>query len=317
MYVAETGYHLPEERVTNADLVARVDTSEDWILGHVGITERRRAPSDEDTSDLGVRATKAALARAGWSGDELDLLVCATSTPDRLIPSTATIIGKKMGIDPVSFDVNAACSGFVYGLSTACALASFHGYERAAVTVAEKYTRITDYDDRATCIFFGDGAATVLLQKEEPEVGFEVLDTSLKNLNEGADCVTTPLAGYFHQDGRTVKRYAVNSLHESAEQMLGRHGLLISDIRYFTGHQANLTLLEEVGKLIGLSPEQHWFNVDLCGNQGGAGVGTTFCSKAEAHADELEDGDLFLLTVFGAGFTMGSALLRRVDTRTR
>jgi 3-oxoacyl-[acyl-carrier-protein] synthase-3 len=219
-------------------------------------------------------------------------------------------MAKKIGIDPVAFDVNAACSGFVYGLATAQGLMDSFGYRRVALTTAEKYTRVTDYDDRATCIFFGDSAATVLLAPEKPSQGFEVLDLSMANVNEGAEYVTTPVGGYFRQDGRRVKEYALKSFEGCSRDMLAKHGIAVGDLRAFCGHQANLRVLETVGEVLGLRPEQHWHNVATCGNQGAAGVITAFTTQLEEHKDSLRPGDLFLLTVFGSGFTSGSALLR-------
>ena len=313
MYIAGTGTYLPEGRITNDDLILSVKTTDDWIISHTGMKERRRAADDQDTSDLGVLATARALERTGWDGKDLELLVCATSTPDRLIPATASLIGKKLEIDPVAFDVNAACSGFAYGLAVASAMATAHGYERIALTVPEKYTRVTDYEDRATCIFFGDSAATLLLQPQRPARGLEVVDTLLANINEGAEYVTTPVGGYFWQDGRRVKEYALKAFEKSAKDMLARNDLDVSQLRSFTGHQANLRVLEEVAERVGVKAEQHWSNVEYCGNQGAAGVSTTFCSKLEEYEGELNDGDLFLLTVFGSGFTTGSVLLRYID----
>ncbi len=310
LYIHATGFHVPAEIVSNADLIQRVDTTEDWIVSHTGMRERRRAPADWDTSDLGAAATAHALQRSGWRPSELELLVCATSTPDRLIPATASYIAKKLGIDPVAFDVNAACSGFVYGLAVAKGLMATTSYKRVALCTAEKYTRVTDYDDRATCIFFGDSASTVLLAPEAPSRGLEVLDISMQNVNEGADHVTTPIGGFFRQDGRKVKEYALRSFEKSAKTMLAKHGLATSDLRAFCGHQANLRVLETVGETLGLQPGQHWTNVATCGNQGAAGVITAFTTQLEQHESELEPGDLFLLTVFGSGFTTGSALLR-------
>jgi len=314
-YICGTGTAVPSEVVTNAALMARVDTNEAWILSHTGIRERRRAAKDVDTSDLGAAATRAALAAQGWDPASLQLLICATSTPDTLIPATASWIGRKLGINPVSFDVNAACSGFVYGLAVATSLMKTAGYTRAALCTAEKYTRVTDYDDRNTCIFFGDSAATVLLAPDRPKVGFEIVDISMENANDGAEFVSTPIGGTFRQDGRRVKEYALRSFEKSARGMLARHGIGVGSLKAFCGHQANLRVLEEVAGRLGVSAAQHWYNVDTCGNQGAAGVITAFCTAADSRAAELKDGDLFLLTVFGSGFTYGSALLRRVDAR--
>ena len=314
-YICGTGYCVPPDVITNADLIARVETTEEWIVSHTGMVERRRAPEGWDTSDLGTASVRHALERSPWSAQDLDLLICATSTPDSLIPATASYIGKKLGVDPVSFDVNAACSGFVYGLATARGLMQSMGYERVALCTAEKYTRVTDYDDRATCIFFGDSAATVLMTPERPQVGLEVVDILMENVNEGAECVTTTIGGYFWQDGRAVKEYALRSFERSAKLMLERNDLEPSQLKAFCGHQANLRVLEEVGSRVGVRADQHWHNVEYCGNQGAAGVISAFTTSLDEKSDEVRDGDLFLLTVFGSGFTTGSALLRRVDSR--
>jgi len=312
-YIVGTGYFVPPDVISNAELIKRVDTTEDWIVSHTGMRERRRAPAGWNTSDLGAAATRHALERTGWDPKSLELLVCATSTPDRLIPATASLIGKKLAIDPIAFDVNAACSGFVYGLAVADSMMNSFGYKRVALTTAEMYTRVTNYDDRATCIFFGDSAATVLLSPERPTRGLEVCDIIMANVNEGAECVTTPVGGYFWQDGRAVKEYALKNFERSAREMLTRNNLTVQGLKAFCGHQANLRVLETVGAALGLAPQQHWHNVATCGNQGAAGVITAFTTALDAHKAELVDGDLFLCTVFGSGFTTGSALLRWVD----
>jgi 3-oxoacyl-[acyl-carrier-protein] synthase-3 len=208
----------------------------------------------------------------------------------------------------------------VYGLATATALARAHGWRRVALCTAEKYTRVTDYTDRATCVFFGDGAATLLIQPERPALGLEIVDLVMENVNEGADYVTTPVGGCFRQDGRRVKEYALRSFERSARQLLGRSGLAPSDLRAFVGHQANLRVLETVAEAVGVRPDQHWTNVARCGNQGAAGVATALCSELEARVDgggegALVHGDLILATVFGSGFTSGSALFRWIDER--
>jgi 3-oxoacyl-[acyl-carrier-protein] synthase-3 len=153
------------------------------------------------------------------------------------------------------------------------------------------------------------------LCKQRPKVGFEIVDLLMENINEGADFVTTPIGGTFRQDGRRVKEYALRSFEKSARDLLGRNGLAVGDLRAFCGHQANLRVLEEVGSRLGVRPERHWHNVETCGNQGAAGVITAFTTALDAQQASVRDGDLFLLTVFGSGFTTGSVLLRRIDAR--
>lgn len=315
VYIAGSGHFFPEPTLTNADLEGFLDTTDAWILAHTGIRERRRAPIGMDTSDLGVRAVTSALQRTSWRAEDLQLLVCSTSTPDQFTPSTASYIGHKLSIDPVAFDVGAACSGFVYGLSVAQAMMLADGYGKVAVCAAEKFTKVTDYTDRSTAILFGDGAACVLLQPDVPEVGFEIVDVRLRNEHVGANLVVTPTRGYFRQVGKEVVKYALAGMRDQALDMLARHGLATADIRGFIFHQANLRILEQVAAAVGVEDEQHWHDVEWAGNQSSAGVATTLCDRIEHHSDELRHGDLVMMTTYGSGFTSGCALLRRIDRR--
>jgi 3-oxoacyl-[acyl-carrier-protein] synthase-3 len=315
-FIAGMGYHHPQRRVTNEDLVRRMDTSDEWILERTGIRERRYADEGVDTSDLGVFATTKALDDVGWDPTELELLICATSTPDCLVPSTASYICNKMQLPSVALDVNAACSGFVYGLAVAQGLMETSGFGRVALCTAEKYSRVVDPTDRRNAIFWGDSAATVMLQRDPPPVGAELIDVVLKNVNEGADLAKVPIRGYVAVEGNAVKPIADKGFTDSATDILERNRLSTEDLRAFMGHQVNLRVLESLADTLGVNG-RHWHNVETLGNQGAAGVVTTFCAGIERHAGELKDGDLFLLTVFGAGFTSGSALLRWVDRRER
>jgi 3-oxoacyl-[acyl-carrier-protein] synthase-3 len=311
-FINGLGVHHPERRVTNADLERRMDTSDEWIRDHTGIRERRYAPDDVDTSDLGAVALAGALEDARVEPDGLDVLICATSTPDALIPSTASYIANKLGLRAFAFDVNAACSGFVYGLAVAEGLMHAQGHERVAVCVAEKYTRVIDPEDRANSIFWGDAAAAVVLQAERPMVGLEIVDVNLSAHNQGADLVRIPIGGSFEMHGRAVKKIAFQGMADSALETLERNRLTVADLRGFVCHQANLRLVEALGERLGLEPGQNWHNVEMFGNQGAASVLTAFCHGLERNAQELQDGDLFLLTVYGSGFTAGSVLLRWV-----
>jgi 3-oxoacyl-[acyl-carrier-protein] synthase-3 len=313
-FINGLGCHHPERRVTNADLTLRMDTSDEWILDHTGIRERRYAEDDVDTSDLGVLALRSALADAGAKPEDLDLLVCATSTPDLLIPSTACYIANKMALRATAFDVNAACSGFVYGLAVAQGLMHSQRHDRVALCTAEKYTRVIDPEDRANSIFWGDAAGAVVLQRERPTVGIEVVDVTLSAHNQGADLVRIPIGGNFEMHGRAVKKIAFQGMVDSATETLERHQLAPADLRGFVSHQANLRMIEGLSERLGIAEDRHWHNVEMFGNQGAAGVLTSFCAGLQRNADDLRDGDLFLLTVYGAGFTGGSALLRWVAT---
>ncbi|MGH2952242.1 MAG: 3-oxoacyl-ACP synthase III family protein [Solirubrobacterales bacterium] len=312
-YIAGTGYHHPDRRVGNDEIASKIDSSDRWIRDHTGIVERRYAPDDVNTSDLGVLATRNALERAEWAPDEVDLFVCATSTPDCLIPPTASYICEKLNLRAVAFDLNAACSGFLYGLSVTQGMMESQGYERAALCAADKYSRVIDTSERNS-VLWGDSAGTVLLQRERPEVGAEIVDLVLENFNHGADLVKIPLGGHFWMDGPAVKKIASKGFLESARHILERNDLEPNDLRAFMAHQANLRMLEALAEELGLDPERHWHNVESCGNQGAAGVATTWCAGTERFADKLNDGDLFVMTVYGSGFTGGSALLRWTDS---
>jgi 3-oxoacyl-[acyl-carrier-protein] synthase-3 len=314
-FIAGHGYHHPPGRLTNADIVARLDTTADWIESHTGILERARATADVDTSDLAVEAIRAALDGSGWDGADVEMLVCATSTPDTLAPATASWICGKLGIGALPLDLNASCAGFIYGLAVVDSLMQTRGLSRVVLTAAEKYSRVVDHDDRRFEIFWGDGAGALLMQPERPELGLELVDVSMSARNEGAELAVTPINGFFNMDGAAIKPIATDMLVRSATDMLERNGLAVSDLAAFMAHQMNWRLLEELVEALGVTDEQHWHNVQTCGNQGGAGVLTTLCAGLEDERDRLRDGDLLLLTVVGSGFAAGSALLRYVDTR--
>jgi 3-oxoacyl-[acyl-carrier-protein] synthase-3 len=314
-YVAGHGHHHPATRLTNDDLTRTLDTTADWIESHTGIVERRRAVDGVDTSDLAVEAIRAALAGAGWDTGDVELLICATSTPDTLAPATASWICNKLGMRAVPFDMNASCSGFIYGLAVADALLATRGLSRVVLSAAEKYSRVVDHEDRRFEIFFGDSAGALLLQPEPPAVGLEMVDLTMDARSEGTELALTPVKGFFSMDGAAIKPIATELLVVSARAMLHRNSLEVGDLRAFMAHQMNYRLLEDLVEALGVTDEQHWHNVRTAGNQGGAGVLTTLCAGLDDHADELRDGDLLMLTVVGSGFTAGSALLRYVDTR--
>jgi 3-oxoacyl-[acyl-carrier-protein] synthase-3 len=311
VFIAGAGYHHPPERVTNADLEKLVATTDAWILERTGVAERRRAAPDVLTSDMGVLATRGALEAAGIGPRDLDLLVCATSSPDTMLPPAACHIAHKLGIDPVAFDVNAACAGFTYALAVSKSLMDAMGHRCVALCAADRYTTFVDYGDRRTCILFGDAAATIVLRREPPRRGgAEVVDVHLENWHAGIDLVRVPVGGYWHLESGTVNPAAGEIMWRAAQLLLDRHGLRASDLRAFIGHQANYRLLEEIAKRLGVVPEQHWSNVQTMGNQGAAGVLASYAAGVEEHAETLRDGDWILMTVVGAGCTGGSALLR-------
>jgi len=272
-YIAGTGFYNPDERLTNADLERMVATTDAWIQEKTGIVERRKLPAGLMASDLGVPALRRAAAAARWSLEDVDLLVCATSSPDTLVPSTACHIGRKLGISPTAFDINAACSGFLYGLAVVAPMVESGRYHRAALVAAEHYTRFTNYEDRATCIFWGDAGAAAMIQAELPERGgFEIVDVITGAITEGTDYVRIPIWGYIEQEGKKVKEYALRGFMESARTILERNNVDPSQLAGFVGHQANYRLLEILCQELGVHQDRHWHTVRYFGNQGAAGA---------------------------------------------
>jgi 3-oxoacyl-[acyl-carrier-protein] synthase-3 len=311
-FINGLGTFHPERRVTNVDLMQTMDTSDEWIRDHTGIVERRYADDEVNTSDLGVLALSRALEDARMEPDELDVVICSSSTPDALAPVTASYIANKLGLRAVAFDVNAACSGFIYGLAVGRGMLHTQGNTRIAVVAADKFTRVIDPEDRANSIFWGDSAGAAIIQPEAPSVGLEVVDVTLSAHNQGADLVRVPVRGYFEMHGRAVKKIAFQGMVDSATETLERNDVSVSDLRGFSCHQANLRLVDALAERLGVEPHQSWHNVEMFGNQGAPSVLTAFCHGLERNVQDLRDGDLFLLTVYGSGFTSGSALLRWV-----
>lgn len=307
-YVTGSGVHHPDERITNAELERQSGVAESWIEQHLGIRERRRAPSDWRSSDLAVAALREALARSDWTPSDIDLLLCATSTPDALVPSTSCVVADKLGIHPPCLDLDAACAGFVYGLAVASAFLDAGRFRRIALVAADNYTRFTSFDDRDLCLYWGDGGASVLLQPEPRAGALEVLDWELGALPGGVQLTSLPLSGVARQDGRMVKEFARRGFEQSARTLLARQGVRPEDLAAFVGHQANYRLLEEVVDALGIPRERHWHTVQLYGNRGSAGAPATLIRKSEE--TPLRAGELVLVTVFGAGFTTASALFR-------
>jgi 3-oxoacyl-(acyl-carrier-protein) synthase III len=307
-YVTGSGVHHPDERITNHELERRAGVAGAWIEQHLGIRERRRAPPDWKTSDLAVAALREAVARSNWSLSDIDLLLCATSTPDDLVPPTSCVIGDKLGISPACLDIDAACAGFVYGLGVASALLETGRYRRIALVAADNYTRFTGFGDTGLGLYWGDGSACVLLQPEPRPGALQLVDWDAGALTDGRRFTSLPLSGVASQDPHEVKRYALRGFVGSARTLLARCGVAPADLTAFVGHQANFRLLEQVVDALGIPRERHWHTVQLYGNRGAAGAPATLIRKSEEMP--LREGELVLVTVFGAGFTTASALLR-------
>ena len=303
--VTGLGVAVPDTRLTNADLERVLDTSDAWIVERTGIRERRVAAEDETAATLGAAAGAAALKDAGITPDDVALLVLATSTPVQAMPSTAALVQDALGLRCGAFDLGAACSGFVYGLVVAAGLVPAGP---VLLVGAEILTRITDPKDRSTRILFGDGAgAAVLAPSARPAGGLLAWDL-------GCDGSAAPLLEippgerWIRMEGREVFRRAVRIVVESAAVALERAGLTPADVDLFVPHQANARIVEAVGTRLGIPPERTAMNIDRYGNTSAASIPLALAEVSEA--GRLRDGDVVLMSGFGAGMTWASAVLR-------
>ncbi len=319
-----TGSYAPDRVLTNDDLSHMVDTSDEWIRSRSGIRERRIAAPGESTSDMGVRAAQRALEDARLTAAEIDLLIVATITPDMPMPAAACLIQHKLGI-PTScacFDLNAACSGFVYALDTACAMIGSGRYKKALVIGVEKLSAVVDWQDRTTCVLFGDGAgAAVVALTTEPNLG--LIGTRLGSFGDGAELLCIPRGGSsapstpesiaardhcIRMKGKEVFKLAVRAMDEAARDILEQHHVRADQISLVIPHQANLRIIEAISQYLELPMERFFVNVDRYGNTSAASI--PIALDEARRAGRIKPGDLTLLVAFGAGLTYGSALLR-------
>jgi 3-oxoacyl-[acyl-carrier-protein] synthase-3 len=317
--VKGVGGYLPDRIVTNQDLAQIVDTSDEWITARTGIRERRIAADGELTSAMGLAAARAALADAGLEPGAIDLIVLATSTPDQTFPATAVTIQAELGItDGAAFDVQAVCSGFVFAMSTADNYLKSGQFKRALVIGAEAFSRILDWEDRATCVLFGDGAGAVVLEAERLNGTMAdrgILATSLRSDGRYRDKLyvdggpsSTGTVGHLRMDGPEVFRHAVTKISQVIGETLDKAGYTASDIDWFVPHQANKRILDGAARKLGLDPERVVMTVEKHANTSAASIPLalmTACSDGR-----IKKGDLVLLEAMGGGFTWGALLIR-------
>jgi 3-oxoacyl-[acyl-carrier-protein] synthase III len=312
------GGYLPEKIVTNAELAERLDTTDEWIVQRTGIRERHVAAVGELTSDLATAAARQALKSAGMTGNDLDLIVLATATPDHTFPATATKVQAQLGMTRgAAFDVQAVCTGFIYALATADALVRAGQARTALVIGAETFSRILDWQDRGTCVLFGDGAGAVVLQASEAEGARPrgILSSHLHSdgahynlLYVDGGPSTTGTSGFLRMEGREVFRHAVQRLAEVVDEALAANGLKESEIDWLVPHQANRRIIDSMGKKLGLSPEKVVVTIDRHANTSAASVPLAL---SEAVADgRIRRGQLVLLEAMGGGLTWGASLVR-------
>jgi 3-oxoacyl-[acyl-carrier-protein] synthase-3 len=313
------GACLPSRVVTNQEISQRVETSDEWIQQRTGIRERRLAADGELTSDLGLRAAEAALGTSGLAANDLDLIICATSTPDETFPATATRIQSRLGMTRgAAFDVQAVCSGFVYGLSVADSFIRAGQAGTVMVLGAETFSRILDWSDRSTCVLFGDGAGAVIVQRVENGGTAKdrgVLSTHIFSDGRHHDALyvdggpsSTGTSGHLRMDGREVFRHAVVRMAEAIDVALSSNGLTPGDIDWLVPHQANARIIDAMAKRLNLPAERVVLTVDRHANTSAASIPLAL---SEATADgRIQRGDLVLIEAMGGGFTWGSALIR-------
>ncbi|MGM0560214.1 MAG: beta-ketoacyl-ACP synthase III [Pseudomonadota bacterium] len=313
------GSYLPSRVVTNADLEKTLDTTDSWIRDRTGIAQRHVAADGEMTSDLAVEAARKAMENADVSAAEIDLIICATSTPDETFPATATRVQYRLGIrQGAAFDVQAVCSGFVYALAVADNFIRTGMAKNVLVIGAETFSRILDWTDRGTCVLFGDGAGALLLQSrpatgEADEPG--ILSTHIYSDGQHHDALyvdggpsSTGTVGHLRMQGREVFRHAVVRMSEAVDAALEENGLKDSDIDWLVPHQANVRIIESMAKRLGLPTERVVVSVDRHANTSAASIPLALCEAVED--GRISKGDLILMDAMGGGFTWGSALLR-------
>ncbi|MFN3325784.1 MAG: beta-ketoacyl-ACP synthase III [Bryobacteraceae bacterium] len=321
--ISALGCFTPSRVLTNHDLEKLVDTNDQWILERTGIRERHIAEPDMATSDMAVEAAKAALEQRGIDASDLDAILVCTVTPDMMFPSTACLVQDRIGARKAwGFDLVAACSGFVYGLTTAAHLVSAGSHRRVLVIGADTMSRIIDYTDRSTCVLFGDGAGAMLVEAaadgEEGFMGFEnEIDGS------GAPFLRMPAGGsrmpasaetvekrlhYVHQEGQQVFKYAVRKMYEACRDLLERHGLTAADVGALIPHQANRRIVTAAAERLGISCDKVVLNIDRYGNTTAATI--PLATRDAIECGLLKKGDIALFCAVGAGYTAGANLWR-------
>jgi 3-oxoacyl-[acyl-carrier-protein] synthase III len=312
--VAGVGSALPARRVDNAELAATVDTSDQWIVERTGIRSRYVAADGETTASLATDAARRALDHAGMAAAEIDLIVLATATPDQTFPSSATKVQAALGInDCIAFDVHAVCTGFLYAVSVADAMLRAGSARSALVIGAETFSRILDWEDRGTCVLFGDGAGALVLRSEAGEAG--ILATRLHADGRHNDLLfvdggpsTTGTVGKLRMKGREVFRHAVVNLAEVLGEVLEAAGIESDDVDWVVPHQANARILEATARKLNLPPDKIVVTVDRHANTSAASVPLAF--DVAVKDGRIKRGDLVVLEAMGGGFTWGAAVLR-------
>lgn len=313
------GCYLPSRILSNADLEKTLDTTDEWIVQRTGIRQRHIAGEEERTSTLGLKAARVALADAGLNTDDIDLVIVATSTPDYTFPAVATQIQAGLGmLGGVAFDLQAVCSGFVFAVATADKFLVSGSHRRALVIGAETFSRILDWNDRATCVLFGDGAGAVILEAREGNgttADRGVLTTHLRSDGRHRDKLyvdggpsSTRTTGHLRMEGREVFRHAVSMVTDVVQAAFASTGTTAEDLDWFVPHQANRRIIDASAEKLGIAREKVVTTVDLHGNTSAASVPLALC--VARNDGRIKPGDLVMIEAMGGGFTWGAALIR-------
>ncbi|MFZ2384929.1 MAG: beta-ketoacyl-ACP synthase III [Candidatus Omnitrophota bacterium] len=315
------GEYLPKKVLTNADLEKMVETSDEWITTRTGIKERRIASSSEACSDMALKAAKEAVAHAGIEAKDIDLIIVATITPDMPFPSVACMLQEGIGASKaICFDISGACAGFVYAIITAQQFISAGTCRNALVVGSEKLSTITDWEDRNTCVLFGDGAAAAVLS--EVNSGgiishYMASDGAMKDLllvpaggsrNPATQETVAGRMHYIRMRGNELFKIAVKAMSEAAEKSLEKAGLTAQDLDLFIPHQANMRIISAVAKRLGLPEEKVFINIDKYGNMSSASTATALCEAVKS--GRIKKGDIVMLDAFGAGLVWGSCIIK-------
>jgi 3-oxoacyl-[acyl-carrier-protein] synthase-3 len=316
--IGGVGIYLPEKILSNDDVSRFVDTSDEWILERTGIKQRHIAADSQLTSDLALEAAQNAINHAGIESSEIDLIIVATSTPDQVFPSTAVKLQDLLGVrSGAGFDIHAVCSGFIYALSTADNFIKSGNYDKILVVGSETYSRILDWNDRTTCVLFGDAAGAFLLHSNNNTADNSgVIDSIIRSdgqfrtklFCDGGPSMVTKLNHYINMDGKEVYKHAVEKQTAVVEELLDRTRVDINDIDWFVPHQANLRILDTTAKKLNLDKNKIIITVDKHANTSSASIPVAMGTAIQD--GRIKRGDLVLLEAFGAGFTWGAVLIR-------
>ena len=321
--ISGTGSYAPKRILTNAELAESVDTTDEWIYTRTGIKERKIAADGEMTSDMATEAGRRSLEAAGIARDEIDLIIVATTTPDMLFPSTACLVQHKLGLNSLAaFDLQAACSGFLYALETGAGMVRSGAYRNALVIGAERYSAVVDWQDRSTCVLFGDGAGAVVISRNhDPKSGW--LGAKLGCDGSAVELLHLPGGGcqipashesveqrqhFVKMKGREVFKVAVRVMEQSALQILEQHGLAADQVGCVVPHQANLRIIETLSSRLGIPMDRFFLNMDRYGNTSAASI--PIALDEAVRCGRIKSGEVVLMVAFGGGLTWGSSLIR-------